>query len=276
MKNRILAIIAICSMSAASGLHAMAGYAPHLDIQKTNIKPIGYYVSSMLPPGIRASKEYRDELFHMHEATKNSAFVICRKKKLSEKALADARSVGFSNLHYAVIRLDEDKMKYQSPSCNTTALAHELRHAHNNDDGELNAWRRLSLILPFSRYAKAQYDTLNKHYQENKFEINSGYEYRAEKEAYETMALCGYRKALERQANHYSRNYESHERPYSEIYPTAGTYAALAENALKNCRTDINPKYTQDSPRLMRNTPEPSFFARLWNTMFGSYNTMVS
>ncbi len=246
---------------------------------------------------MRTCEEYRKEIDHMKKYTENSVPVICINTTLPSNQLATAESIGFPFFHFAILRLDENKMHDLTErgltASNTKTLAHELTHAKENHNGELNAWTKLtqlSLSIAAGGFTKMAVDKYNNsptdqrmndlssialivgcialgktvqlgfEFWSNALKIRREEEYQAEKGAYETMQKLGYCKALEHTYTRYKSAQD--QLPESDKHdmriagrdnPTIGEYISIMEKAVKECRRDVDPRTTQDTPNLMRN-----------------------
>lgn len=201
MKKQILTILA-GFMLATSGLHGMAGYTFHFDAHKTQPMPLDEHISSILPDNIRASKEYRDELYKMKRNRNIQAFLVVRKKTLSENVVGTAYNIGITPLQYALITLDEDKMAkeaYEEKSYeNTHTLAHELGHVKKNHRGKHNIlvyashdyYPTLPLFLGIATRAYQNFIQKNQNILGNDFIIKEGK--KISRNYLFTAALIGY------------------------------------------------------------------------------------
>lgn len=158
-------------------LQAGAGYIFHTHPTPSASMPLDAFVSSMLPDGVRASKEYRDKLYAFKKAMGIKTPVLIKNEKLEGMAHASTQNIGLPYLRYSIIRLDEDKFQHTRSTFNTHALAHEMGHVKNNHFGVDNALLALKTTTaqdPLEMYTK-----------------NKTAEYEAETDAVNCLAQCG-------------------------------------------------------------------------------------
>lgn len=184
--NRVIAIIATLVAFTVSSLNAGAGYSFHFDLPKIASIPLDAYVSSMLPDNVRASQEYRDELYKFKKVMGIKTPILVKSEKLEGMAIASAENVGLPYLRYSIIRLDKDKFKQSSSAFNIETLAHEMGHVKNNHFGLHNALRMLKI------------QDRDKTYEQRKKA-----EYEAETDGVACLARCGYAHVIKANLDHY-------------------------------------------------------------------------